>query len=81
MTAYRLDVPELYRRLDVQRAARGLSWRAVGREVGLSPMLFSRLSQGHDPDAHALVSLLVWLDLDTDIAYLVKPREASWAGR
>jgi transcriptional regulator with XRE-family HTH domain len=73
VTAYRLDVPELHRRLDVQRQQRGLSWRALGATTGISPSTFSRLAAGHAPDAHGLVSLLVWLDLDTDIAYLVQP--------
>lgn len=79
--AYRLDVPELHRRLNIQRAARGLTWRQVAEIVGISAPTFSRIAAGSAPDAHALVSLLVWLDLDTDIAVMVKPREALWAGR
>jgi hypothetical protein len=80
-TAYRLDVAALYRRLDAQRAAKGLLWKQVAEIVGISAPTFSRIAAGSAPDAHALVSLLVWLDLDTDIAYLVKPRGALWAGR
>lgn len=75
MTAYRLDVPELYRRLDIQRAAKGLTWRQLAPMVGVASSCFSRMSHGNAPDAHALVSLLVWLDLDTDIAYLIRPKE------
>lgn len=81
MSAYLLDVPELYRRLDARRVAKGLRWKDVAEIVGISAPTFSRIASGSAPDAHALVSLLVWLDLDTDIAYLVKPREALWAGR
>lgn len=73
MSAYRLDVPELYRLLDVRRRSEGLSWRRVAVAVGLSSSTFSRLRAGHAPDADALVSLLVWLDRDSDIAYLIKP--------
>jgi transcriptional regulator with XRE-family HTH domain len=81
VSAYLLDVEELYRRLDAQRAARGLRWKQVAEIVGISAPTFSRIAAGSAPDAHALVSLLAWLDLDTDIAHLVKPREALWAGR
>jgi hypothetical protein len=77
VSAYRLDVAELHRRLDAQRQARGLSWRAVGRDAGVGPNVLHRIARGHAPDAHALVSLLVWLDLDTDIVHLVEPGEAG----
>jgi len=75
VSAYLLDVPELYRRLDVRRRERGLTWRDLARLVDVSASTFSRLADGNRPDADALVSLLVWLDLDTDIAYVIKPKE------
>lgn len=77
MSGHRLDVPEFHRRLDLQRTDRGLSWRDVAAATGLSASTFSRIADGHRPDADALVSLLVWLDLDTDLAYLIKPRETQ----
>lgn len=73
MSLYRLDVPELYRRLDAQRKDRGLSWRGVGREVGLPVSVFSRIGKGRGIEADALITLLVWLDLDSEIAVLVEP--------
>lgn len=75
MSGHRLDVPELHQLLDTQRRARGLSWRDVATACGLSSSTLSRIAQGHAPDAHALVSLLVWLNLDTDLARIVQPRE------
>lgn len=71
---YCLDVPELHRRLDERRRARGMPWRDVAAACGVSPSTVSRIGQGQRPDADALVSLLVWLDLDTDIAIMIKPR-------
>jgi hypothetical protein len=73
VSAHRLDVPELHRRLDAQRRGRGLSWRGVGRQVGLPVSVFTRISKGRGIEADALITLLVWLDLDNEIALLVAP--------
>ncbi|TVL89808.1 helix-turn-helix domain-containing protein [Streptomyces sp. SAJ15] len=71
MTAYRLNVAELHRRLNAARSQRGLSWRAVARDAGVGSNAVHRLTKGHAPDAHTLVSLLAWLDLD--VAYVTVP--------
>jgi hypothetical protein len=73
VSLYRLDVPELHRRLDARRKDLGLSWRGVGRQVGLPVSVFSRIGKGRSIEADALVTLLVWLDLDGEIAILVEP--------
>jgi transcriptional regulator with XRE-family HTH domain len=75
VSAYLLDVEELRRRLDQRRRERGLTWRQIAEQPDVSPSMFSRLADGNRPDADALVSLLVWLDLDTDIAIMIKPKE------
>ncbi|MFL6096003.1 MAG: helix-turn-helix domain-containing protein [Blastococcus sp.] len=75
MSSYQLDVPELRRRLDQRRRERGLDWKQVAAATGVSASTFSRLADGKRPDADALVTLLVWLDLDTDVALLIKPKE------
>lgn len=77
MSTYLLDVPELRRRLDARRQERGLTWRQLAELVDVSPSTFSRLADDKRPDADALVTLLVWLDLDTDIAIMIKPKESS----
>jgi hypothetical protein len=71
MSLYRLDVPVLYRLLDKQRAVFGWSWRKLGRELRISGSTFSRMAQGDRPDADALVTMFVWLAMDTDIVYVV----------
>ena len=76
MSAYLLDVPELRRRLDMRRQEQGLTWRDLAEITGLSASTFSRLADDKRPDADALVTLLVWLDLDTDVALIIKPKEA-----
>jgi transcriptional regulator with XRE-family HTH domain len=75
VSAYLLDVPELHRRIDARRRQQGLSWRQLAARLDLSPSTFSRIADGNRPDADALVSLLVWLDLDDGIAIMIKPKE------
>jgi hypothetical protein len=78
-TSHRVDGPALWRLLDAQRRARGLSWRAVAREAGTSTgSLFTRL-QRDDVSLHgdALVSLLVWLRLDADLQEIIRPTGAA----
>jgi transcriptional regulator with XRE-family HTH domain len=75
VSTYLLDVAELRRRLDSRRLEQGLTWRQLAALVDVSPSTFSRLADGNRPDADALVTLLVWLDLDTDIALMIKPKE------
>lgn len=77
MSLYRLDVPELHRRLDARRRERGLTWRQLADAVDISASTLTRLGDGNRPDADALVSLLVWLDLDTDLAIMIKPKDAA----
>jgi transcriptional regulator with XRE-family HTH domain len=73
MTTYLLDVPELYRRLDTRRTARGLTWAQLATDLDVSASTFSRIADGRRPDADALVTLLVWLDLDDGVAHVIRP--------
>lgn len=61
MSAYRLDTAALHQALDVVRRYRGLTWRDIAAETGLSPSTLTRLVGGHGPDADGLVTLLAWL--------------------
>jgi transcriptional regulator with XRE-family HTH domain len=64
----------LYRRVDAQRVGLGMSWRALARELGLSRSTLPRLRGGGGaPDADALVSLLAWLGVGSDLGPLVVP--------
>lgn len=58
---WRLDTSALYTSLDVVRRAKGISWRDIATETGLSASTLTRLGQGTHPDADGLVSLLAWL--------------------
>lgn len=65
--SHRLDREALYVRLDRERRARRTSWRAIGREVGISSSGLTQLGQGSSLHADALVSLMAWLG-ETDLA-------------
>lgn len=77
MSAYLLDVEELYRRIDVRRREQGLTWRQLAARLDLSASTLSRMADDKRPEADALVSLLVWLDLDDGLNYVIKPKETA----
>lgn len=72
MSLYRLDVEALYKRLDRRRCERHLMWRELARELQVSASTLSRMAAGKRPDADALVTIFVWLDMDTDIVYVIE---------
>jgi transcriptional regulator with XRE-family HTH domain len=57
-----IDTDLLYRTLDAERQARGLSWRDVAAETGLSPSTFSRLP-GKQPNLDGYVAMCRWLGM------------------
>lgn len=59
----RLDSAALYAAVDGARRGQQLSWRAVASETGLCVSTLKRLRHGHPPDAHGLLTLLVWSGL------------------
>lgn len=70
MARARLDVTALYAALDKEREARGLSWRTLAREVGISPSTLSRMANGQRPDVDAFAALTSWLSVPPE-TYLV----------
>lgn len=57
-----LDVGTLYASMDAKRGRLGMSWRAVARQLGLSPNTFTRMRGGHPPSADGLCSMVWWMD-------------------
>jgi transcriptional regulator with XRE-family HTH domain len=73
-----IDVPALYGALDSRRSARELSWRALAKEMGLSPSVFTRLAQGRRPDFESYIQMTEWLDVPLErFVGGPKPREAN----
>jgi transcriptional regulator with XRE-family HTH domain len=66
MTRTKIDVRGLYAALDAERTARGLSWRQLAKEIGVSPSLLSRLSNDQRPDADGFATLVRWLNIPAE---------------
>lgn len=62
----RINVAGLYAALDAEKAARSLSWRQVAKQCGLSPSTFTRMANGHNPEADAFAVLVTWLGQPAD---------------
>lgn len=61
-----LDVVALHKALDSVRDERGLSWRGVAGETGVSPSTLSRMKEERKPDADSLSRLLDWLGMPAE---------------
>ena len=57
------DDAAFFETLERRVQAEGLSWRQLGRSLGLSPSTFSRLARGKRPDVETFIKLLAWLDV------------------
>jgi transcriptional regulator with XRE-family HTH domain len=66
MTRTKIDVQGLHAALDAERMARGLSWRQLAKEIGVSPSLLSRLSNDQRPDADGFATLVRWLNIPAE---------------
>lgn len=66
MTRTKIDVRGLYAALDAERTARGLSWRQLAKEIGVSPSLLSRVGNDLRPDADGFATLVRWLNMPAE---------------
>jgi transcriptional regulator with XRE-family HTH domain len=60
------DAEKFYQSVDEHRTAEGISWRGLGRQLGISPSTFSRMSRGRQPDVDTFLKLLAWLDMPAE---------------
>jgi transcriptional regulator with XRE-family HTH domain len=63
MSGLAFDDAAFFEALERHRQEEGLSWRQLGRQLGLSPSTFSRLARGRRPDIDTFLTLLAWLDV------------------
>ena len=62
----RFDVAALHAAMDSERRSRGLTWRGVAAQSGVSASTLTRLSQGRQPDVNSLAALTAWLGISAD---------------
>lgn len=74
--AGRVDGRGLYNAVDTQRRARGLSWRKLATEAGVSPSLLSRMGNGHRPDLDGFIALVQWLGSPAE-DFMIWPADRS----
>ncbi|MBN9104125.1 MAG: helix-turn-helix transcriptional regulator [Propionibacteriaceae bacterium] len=67
----KVDVGGLYAALDAERDARGVSWRQLAKEIGVSPSMLSRLGNGQRPDADGFATLVRWLNMSAE-AFMIE---------
>lgn len=72
-----IDPSLLYAALDAARQERGVSWRTLAKEIGVSPSLLSRLGNGLKPDADGFATLVAWLKLPAEQFFDTVDRPAS----
>lgn len=59
--------------LDTQRATRGMSWRDIGRELGLSNSTFTKMRAGNGIGVDGYAECCRWLGVSLD-TFLTTPR-------
>lgn len=61
-----VDVSALHAALDEARMAKGLSWRELARQLGLSPSTMTRLGNKRSPDVNAFMVMVRWLNMPAE---------------
>ena len=58
------DFEAFYRELSTTVAVRGITWKIVSEQTGVSQSTLSRMSKGRQPDAASLTALSAWSGLN-----------------
>lgn len=68
-TAPTVDVKALHAALDAARTEKGLSWRQLAGELGVSASTISRMANGYRPDVTAFAVMTSWLRMPAESFY------------
>lgn len=66
MVKTKVDAASLQAALDQARIAKGMSWRQLAADSGVTPSLLSRLRNGYKPDADGFMTLVRWLGMPAE---------------
>jgi transcriptional regulator with XRE-family HTH domain len=73
------DDEGFFRALDGHRRTLATTWRAIARDLDISPSTFSRLARGRRPDVDTFAKLVDWLGIPAD-RFIVGGSRAVGAG-
>ncbi|AYN37702.1 XRE family transcriptional regulator [Streptomyces dangxiongensis] len=71
-----VDVQALHGALDAARIEKGLSWRQLAKDLGVSASTISRMANGLKPDVTAFAAMTTWLRMPAETFY-VTTRDGS----
>jgi transcriptional regulator with XRE-family HTH domain len=54
------DADAFYHVLDAERSERGITWKEVAAQTGVSASTLTRLGQGRRPDVDSFARLVAW---------------------
>lgn len=63
------DSDGFFAALDAARVSRGVHWKTVASEAGVSASTLTRMSQGRRPDVDSFAALTSWAALDPDVFF------------
>ncbi|MFC8006550.1 helix-turn-helix domain-containing protein [Streptomyces olivaceus] len=70
-----MNVQALHAALDAARTEKGLSWRQLAKELGVSASTISRMANGLKPDVSAFAAMTTWLRMPAETFYVTPERE------
>jgi len=68
----RVNIDGLYAAMNAARIERGLSWRQVAGEIGVSPSTLTRMGQGKRPDVDSFAAMIRWVNLPAE-RFMIQP--------
>jgi transcriptional regulator with XRE-family HTH domain len=71
------DADAFYAALASTVLARGITWKQVGQETGVSATTLTRMAQGRRPDAGSLATLSAWAGLNPGAYVNLRGRSAA----
>jgi len=73
------DADAFYESLDGERRSRGLTWKDLAGEAGISQSTLTRLGQGKRPDVDSFARLVAWGGFEAD-QFVAVPKQAQAGG-
>jgi len=70
----KVNIDALYAAMNATRIERGMSWRQVAGELGVSPSTLTRMAQAKRPDVDAFAAMIAWVKLPAE-RFMITPSD------